>query len=90
MRKTVGSIYNVNSVIDPEAWLFVMQIMEVETGMKILYYTLTATVLMDENNIKKVLIVDKSKRSLILAKFIFDCKGYGNIFHHVFDNNTNN
>lgn len=89
LKKVGGSIYEVDPVIDPEAGKYVMEKMVVEAGVKVLYHTIAAIVLMDGNTIKGVFIENKSGRSIILAKVVIDCTGDGDIFHLAGDNYIN-
>jgi len=75
------SISEVNPVIDPEAGKFVLDEMIREAGVKMLYHTWGAQVIMEGNTIKGVFIESKSGRMAVLAKVVIDCTGDGDIFH---------
>ncbi len=75
------SISEVNPVIDPEAGKYVLDEMVREAGVKMLYHTWGANVIMDGNTIKGVFIESKSGRMAVLAKVVIDCTGDGDIFH---------
>jgi ribulose 1,5-bisphosphate synthetase/thiazole synthase len=75
------SIDEVNPVVDPEAAKFVLEEMVRESGVKVLYHTWAANVIMDGNVIKGVFVESKSGRQAILAKVVIDCTGDGDIFH---------
>lgn len=75
------SISDVNPVIDPEAGKYVLEKMILEAGVKILYHTYAAGVIMDGRRVRGVIMENKSGRSVILAKMIIDCTGDGDIFH---------
>ncbi len=73
-------------VVDPEAAKFVLEEMVRESGVKMLYHTWAANVIMDGNVIKGVFVESKSGRQAILAKVVIDCTGDGDIFHLAGDN----
>lgn len=75
------SISEVNPVIDPEAGKYVLDEMIREAGVKMLYHTWGANVIMDGNTIKGVFVESKSGRMAVLAKVVIDCTGDGDIFH---------
>jgi ribulose 1,5-bisphosphate synthetase/thiazole synthase len=75
------SINEVNPVVDPEAAKYVLEEMVRESGVKVLYHTWGANVIMDGNVIKGLFIESKSGRQAILAKVVIDCTGDGDIFH---------
>lgn len=80
--KDIGmSIDEINPVVDPEAAKFVIEKMISESGVKVLYHTWCANVIMDGTTIKGVFLESKSGRMAILAKIIIDCTGDGDIFH---------
>ncbi len=80
--KAIGmSISDVNPVIDPEAGKYVLEKMIIDAGVKLLYHTYAAGVLMDGRRVTGVIMENKSGRSVILAKVIIDCTGDGDIFH---------
>lgn len=75
------SISDVNPVIDPEAGKYVLEKMIIDAGVKVLYHSYAAGVVMEGNRISGVIIENKSGRSAILAKVVVDCTGDGDIFH---------
>jgi hypothetical protein len=75
------SISDVNPVIDPEAGKYVLEKMIIDAGVKVLYHSYAAGVVMDGNRISGVIVENKSGRSAILAKVVIDCTGDGDIFH---------
>jgi ribulose 1,5-bisphosphate synthetase/thiazole synthase len=75
------AINEVNPVVDPEAAKFVLEDMIRESGVKMLYHTWGANVIMDGQTIKGVFVESKSGRMAILAKVVIDCTGDGDIFH---------
>jgi len=75
------SISDVNPVIDPEAGKYVLEKMIIDAGVKVLYHSYAAGVVMDGNRIGGVIVENKSGRSAILAKVVIDCTGDGDIFH---------
>jgi hypothetical protein len=75
-----------NPTIDPEAGKYVLEQMVRDSGVKVLYHTWGADVIMDGNTIKGVFIESKSGRMAILAKVVIDCTGDGDIFHLAGDN----
>lgn len=83
------SISDVNPVIDPEAGKYVLEKMIIDAGVKVLYHTYAAGVVMDGDKISGVLIENKSGRSAILAKVVVDCTGDGDIFHMAGENYEN-
>ena len=89
LKKMGMSIDEVNPVIDPEAGKFVLEEMIIASGVKLLYHTYAANVIMDGNTIKGVFIENKSGRSVIMAKMVIDCTGDGDIFHLAGDNYEN-
>jgi hypothetical protein len=80
------SINEVNPVVDPEAAKYILEEMIREAGVKMLYHTMAANVIMEGNSIKGVFIESKSGRMAILAKVVIDCSGDGDIFHLAGDN----
>jgi len=80
------SINEVNPTVDPEAAKYVLEEMIRESGVKMLYHTWAADVVIDDQTIKGVFIESKSGRMAILAKVVIDCTGDGDIFHHAGDN----
>jgi len=81
LREMGMSISDVNPVIDPEAGKYILEKMIVDAGVKVLYHSYAAGVVMDGNRISGVIIENKSGRSAILAKMVIDCTGDGDIFH---------
>lgn len=75
------AISEVNPVIDPEAGKYILDEMIREAGVKMLYHTWGANVIMDGNTIKGVFVESKSGRMAVLAKVVIDCTGDGDIFH---------
>ncbi len=75
------SVSDVNPVIDPEAGKYVLEKMIIDAGVKVLYHSYAAGVVMDGNRIKGVIVENKSGRSAIVAKIVIDCTGDGDIFH---------
>ena len=75
------SIEEFNPVIDPEAGKYVLDEMIRKAGVKMLYHTWGANVIMDGNTIKGVFVESKSGRMAVLAKVVIDCTGDGDIFH---------
>jgi hypothetical protein len=75
------SINEVNPVVDPEAAKYVLEEMIRESGVKMLFHTWGANVIMDSETIKGVFVESKSGRMAILAKVVIDCTGDGDIFH---------
>jgi hypothetical protein len=83
----MGMAINIeNPTIDPEAGKYVLEQMVRDSGVKVLYHTWGADVIMDGNTIKGVFIESKSGRMAILAKVVIDCTGDGDIFHLAGDN----
>jgi ribulose 1,5-bisphosphate synthetase/thiazole synthase len=80
------AINEINPVVDPEAAKYVLEEMIRESGVKMLYHTWGANVIMDGNIIKGVFVESKSGRMAILAKVVIDCSGDGDIFHLAGDN----
>jgi hypothetical protein len=80
------SIHEENPVVDPEAAKYVLEEMVREAGVKMLYHTWGANVIMDGNVIRGVYIESKSGRMAILAKVVIDCTGDGDIFHMTGEN----
>ena len=81
LREMGMSIDEVNPVIDPEAGKYILEKMILEAGVKILYHSFAAGVIMDGNRIRGVILENKSGRSAILAKVVIDCTGDGDILH---------
>ncbi|MDD4425718.1 MAG: FAD-dependent oxidoreductase [Mariniphaga sp.] len=80
--KAVGmSIDEINPVIDPEAAKYVIEEMAREAGVKVLYHTWCANVIMDGPTIQGIFVENKSGRMALLAKVVIDCTGDGDIFH---------
>jgi len=61
--------------IEPEVVKVVAFEVLKECGVEILLYTLFADVIMDDGNIKGIVIESKAGREVILAKVIIDCTG---------------
>jgi ribulose 1,5-bisphosphate synthetase/thiazole synthase len=80
------AINEVNPVVDPEAAKYVLEEMICESGVKMLFHTWGANVIMDGEIIKGVFVESKSGRQAILAKVVIDCTGDGDIFHLAGDN----
>jgi ribulose 1,5-bisphosphate synthetase/thiazole synthase len=70
------SINEVNPVVDPEAAKYVLEEMIRESGVKMLFHTWGANVIMDSETIKGVFVESKSGRMAILAKVVIDCTGF--------------
>ncbi len=81
LRDIGMSIEEINPVVDPEAAKYVIEKMISEAGVKVLYHTLCANVIMDGPTIKGVFLENKSGRMALLAKVVIDCTGDGDIFH---------
>ncbi|MBK7709827.1 MAG: FAD-dependent oxidoreductase [Bacteroidales bacterium] len=78
----LGMSINVeNPTVDPEAAKYILEEMIRESGVKMLYHTWGANVIMDGNAIKGVFVESKSGRMAILAKVVIDCTGDGDIFN---------
>ena len=75
------SINEENPTVDPEAAKYVLEEMIHESGVKMLYHTWGANVIMDGNAVKGVFVESKSGRMAILAKVVIDCTGDGDIFN---------
>lgn len=75
------TIRDSNYVVDPEAAKYVLDDMIMDAGVKMLYHTWGANVIMDKNAVKGVFLENKSGRMAILAKVVVDCTGDGDIFH---------
>src|SRR5699024_148498 len=67
------------TLVEPEAVKSVALEMLVESGVDVLLYTLCASVVMDGNQIRGVVIESKSGREIILAKQVIDCTGDADI-----------
>ncbi len=80
------SINEENPTVDPEAAKYVLEEMIRESGVKMLYHTWGANVIMDGNEIKGVIVESKSGRMAILARVVIDCTGDGDIFNLAGDN----
>lgn len=80
------SIHEESPVVDPEAAKYVLEEMIREAGVKMLYHTWGANVIMDGNVIKGVFIESKSGRMAVMAKVVIDCTGDGDIFHMTGEN----
>lgn len=72
---------DINPRVDPEAGKYILDEMIRESGVKMIYHTWGAQVLMEEKTIKGVFIESKSGRQVILAKVVIDCTGDGDLFH---------
>ena len=80
--KDIGmAIHDVNPVIDPEAGKYVMDVMVKESGVKMLYHCWASNLIMENREIRAVIIESKSGRVAILPKVVIDCTGDGDIFH---------
>ena len=75
------TIRETDYVVDPEAAKYVLDDMIREAGVKMLYHTWGANVIMDNNAVKGVFIESKSGRMAVLAKVVIDCTGDGDVFH---------
>jgi ribulose 1,5-bisphosphate synthetase/thiazole synthase len=75
------SINEENPTVDPEAAKYVLEEMIREAGVKMLYHTWCANVIMDGEIIKGVILESKSGRMAILAKVVIDCTGDGDVFN---------
>ncbi|MCK3682881.1 FAD-dependent oxidoreductase [Maribellus sp. YY47] len=75
------AIHEINPVVDPEAAKYVLDEMIRDAGVKMLYHTWGANVIMEGNELKGVFIESKSGRMAVLAKVVIDCTGDGDIFH---------
>ncbi|MEM0219883.1 MAG: FAD-dependent oxidoreductase [Thermoproteota archaeon] len=64
---------------NPEALKFVLEDMVLEAGGKILYYTFVEDVIMKDNEVKGVVIVNKSGRQAVFSKIVIDATGDGDI-----------
>lgn len=62
-------------ICDPEITKYVMEKMAIESGVKILYWTYVIDSIVEDNEIKGVIIQNISGRSAILAKRVIDCTG---------------
>lgn len=70
--------YN-SGFFDPEMMKFVLEEMAVEAGVKLLYYTYITDVIVENGNIKGIIVENKAGRSAILAKRVVDCTGDGDV-----------
>lgn len=64
---------------NPEALKFVLEDMVLEAGGKILYYTFVEDVIMEGNEVRGVVIVNKSGRQAIFSKIVIDATGDGDV-----------
>jgi len=67
------------NTFDPETMKFILDQMMEESGVTVLFYTLAVDVIVKDNQIKGVIIENKSGRQAILAKIVIDCTGDGDI-----------
>jgi len=63
------------TLVEPEAVKTAALQMLVESGVEVLFYTFCAGVVMEDNDLKGVIIESKAGREVILAKVIVDCSG---------------
>ncbi|MGC8934908.1 MAG: FAD-dependent oxidoreductase [Thermoproteota archaeon] len=64
---------------NPEALKFVLEDMVLEAGGKILYYTFVEDVIMEGNEVRGVVIVNKSGRQAVFSKIVIDATGDGDV-----------
>lgn len=81
LRDMGMAIHEINTVIDPEAGKYVMDVMIRDAGVRMLYHTWAANIIMDNNTIKAVLVENKSGRGAIIPKIVIDCTGDGDIMN---------
>ncbi|MBN2774490.1 MAG: FAD-dependent oxidoreductase [Prolixibacteraceae bacterium] len=75
------AIHDVDPVIDPEATKYVLEKMVQEAGIHMLYHCWMSNIVMEDKNIKAVIIESKSGRKAIVPKVVIDCTGDGDVFH---------
>lgn len=71
----------INPTIDPEAGKYLLDVMIMESGVKMLYHSWAAQVIQEGDTVKGVILENKSGRQAILGKVVIDCTGDGDIFH---------
>lgn len=64
---------------DPLMLKIVLEEMAVDAGVKILYYTYSCDVIMEDDRITGIIVENKAGRSAVFAKRIIDCTGDGDI-----------
>lgn len=64
---------------NPEALKFVLEEMVLEAGGKILYFTFVEDVIMEGDELKGIVVVNKSGRRTIFSKIVIDSTGDGDI-----------
>jgi hypothetical protein len=65
-----------------EAMKYVLDVMVLEAGVKLLFYTYAVATIMEENLVRGVVVENKSGRSAILASVVIDCTGDGDVAYH--------
>lgn len=65
---------------DPEVTKLVMDEMVQEAGVKMLFHSWVADVVMDGNSVRGVVLESKAGRQAILAKVVVDASGDGDVF----------
>jgi len=64
---------------NPEALKFVLEEMVLEAGAKALYYTFVEDVIMEKNELKGLVVVNKSGRQAVYSKVVIDSTGDGDV-----------
>ncbi len=68
--------------IHHEAQKIVLNEMALEAGVEILYYTMVCGAVVEDNRLKGVIVENKSGRSVIMAKYVVDATGDGDVAYH--------
>jgi ribulose 1,5-bisphosphate synthetase/thiazole synthase len=79
LRESGMAIYEENPVIDPEAGKYVMDRMIRESGIRMLYHCWASNVIVEDSNIRAVILESKSGRVAVTSKVVIDCTGDGDI-----------
>jgi hypothetical protein len=81
LRDLDMAIEEVNPIIDPEAAIYVLEVMMKESGVRVYYHSWASNVLVEDNTIKAVILETKSGRVAVRPKVVVDCTGDGDILH---------
>ena len=65
--------------VDPEKFKYVTLKMVHEAGVDILFHTYFSDVVMEDNDLKGVIVENKSGRSVLFAKVVVDASGDGDV-----------
>ena len=80
LEKMNMSIRTENPIVDPEATKYLLDVMMQESGVQVIYHCYASQAIVENHEVKGILIESKSGRQAVMAKYVIDTTGDGDIF----------